>query len=235
MATPHNHAEPGMIADKILLPGDPLRAKYIAETFLEDAVCYNTVRGMLGYTGTYKGKRVSVQGTGMGQPSLHIYVSELIKFYGVKRLLRVGTCGSFSEDLHVRDVVIASGATTDNGINVSRFGSDIHFAPTASFHLVHDMYHQALEMGVQPQIGGVFSSDQFYDDRGAEKHELLRRYGVKVVEMESAELFTLAARHGVEAGCILTVSDNILSHEETTPEERQTTFQTMMKIALEAI
>ena len=234
MATPHNHAEPGMIADKILLPGDPLRAKYIAETFLEDPVCYNTVRGMLGYTGTYKGKRVSVQGTGMGQPSLGIYVSELLMFYGVKRLVRVGTCGAFSEDLHVRDVIIASGATTDNGMNTSRFGN-IHFAPTASFSLVHDMYHSALDMGIDPMIGNVFSSDQFYDDRGNEKHELLRRYGVKVVEMEAAELFTLAARHGAEAGCILTVSDNILSHEEATPEERQTTFETMMKIALEAI
>ncbi len=234
MATPHNHAEPGMIADKILLPGDPLRAKYIAETFLEDAVCFNTVRGMLGFTGTYKGKRVSVMGTGMGQPSLHIYVSELIMFYGVKRLVRVGTCGSFSEDLHTRDVLIASGATTDNGMNASRFGN-IRYSPIASFNLVHDLYHAAEELGIKPQVGNVFSSDQFYDDNGDEKHELLRKYGVKVVEMESAELFTLAARHGVEAGCILTVSDNILTHEETTPEERQTTFENMMKVALEAI
>ncbi len=234
MATPHNHAEPGMIADKILLPGDPLRAKYIAETFLEDAVCFNTVRGMLGFTGTYKGKRVSVMGTGMGQPSLHIYVSELIMFYGVKRLVRVGTCGSFSEDLRTRDVLIASGATTDNGMNASRFGN-IRYSPIASFNLVHDLYHAAEELGIKPQVGNVFSSDQFYDDNGDEKHELLRKYGVKVVEMESAELFTLAARHGVEAGCILTVSDNILTHEETTPEERQTTFENMMKVALEAI
>ena len=203
MGTPHNRAEVGDIAEKILLPGDPLRAKFIAENFLENAVCYNDVRGMYGYTGIYKGERVSVQGTGMGMPSMHIYANELMEVYKVKKLIRVGTCGSLREDVHLKDVVIAIGSTTDSNMNKDRFGS-ISFAPTASFSLLKRAYEIAMEEKVSAIVSNVFTSDKFYDDNAQQKNSLLASYGIAAVDMETCELYTLAAKHHTEALTMLT-------------------------------
>lgn len=169
MGTPHNHAEIGDIAEKVLLPGDPMRAKFIAENFLEDAVCYNEVRGMYGFTGLYKGEKVSIQGTGMGMPSMHIYASELIQNYGAKKLIRIGTCGSLREGINLKDVVIAMASTTDSGMNKDRFGN-ISFAPTASFELLRNAYDKAKELNVHAVVSNIFTSDKFYDDHGKEKN-----------------------------------------------------------------
>lgn len=232
MGTPHNRAEIGDIAEKILLPGDPLRAKFIAENFLENAVCYNDVRGMFGYTGTYKGEKVSVQGTGMGMPSMHIYANELMEVYKVKKLIRVGTCGSLREDVYLKDVVIAMGATTDSNMNKDRFGS-ISFAPTASFSLLKRAYEIAMEKKVPAIVSNIFTSDKFYDDNAQQKNSLLASYGIAAVDMETCELYTLAAKHHVEALTMLTVSDHLLTGEKCTAQERQTSFNDMIKVALE--
>ena len=232
MGTPHNRAEGGDIAEKILLPGDPLRAKFIAENFLENAVCYNDVRGMYGYTGIYKGERVSVQGTGMGMPSMHIYANELMEVYKVKKLIRVGTCGSLREDVHLKDVVIAIGSTTDSNMNKDRFGS-ISFAPTASFSMLKRAYEIAMEEKVSAIVSNVFTSDKFYDDNAQQKNSLLASYGIAAVAMETCELYTLAAKHHTEALTMLTVSDNLITGEKCTTEERQTSFNDMIKVALE--
>lgn len=232
MGTPHNAANKGDIAEKVLLPGDPLRARFIAENFLQDAVCYNEVRGMYGYTGTYKGERVSVQGTGMGMPSMHIYASELIQEYGAKRLIRVGTCGSLREGIDLKDVVIAMASTTDSGMNRDRFGN-ISFAPTASFTLLKNAWDKAQELKVKAVVSNIFTSDKFYDDRGNEKNALLASYGVAAVDMETCELYTLALKYGVDALTMLTVSDNLLTGAKCTAQERQTAFQDMIKVALE--
>ena len=227
----HIEAKPGEIADKILLPGDPLLAKYIAETFLENPVCYNNVRGMLGYTGTYKGERVSVQGTGMGMPSASIYINELIQSYDVKRLIRVGTCGALSTDVHVRDLVIAQGAVTTTGI-IKRNFPYFDFAPIADFHLMKNAYDIAVERGVTTHVGNILSEDSFYKDYTKETLELAK-YGVKGVEMEAAVLYYLGAKFNVETLAICTVSDHIITGEETTSEERQTSFNEMIEIGLE--
>lgn len=232
MGTPHNMANKGDIAEKVLLPGDPMRAKFIAENFLENPVCYNEVRGMYGFTGTYKGERVSVQGTGMGMPSMHIYASELIREYGARRLIRVGTCGSLREGIDLKDVVIAMASTTDSGMNKDRFGS-ISFAPTASFSLLKAAWEKAEELQVKAVVSNIFTSDKFYDDRGNEKNALLASYGVAAVDMETCELYTLALKYGVDALTMLTVSDNLLTGEKCTAEERQTAFLDMIRIALE--
>jgi len=229
----HIAAKPGEIADKILLPGDPLRAKYIAETFLEDAKLYNEVRGMYGYTGTYKGERVSVQGTGMGAPSISIYVNELIQSYEVQKLIRVGTCGAIQKDVKVRDVILAQGATTDSHINNLIFNG-INYAPLADFNLLKNAYDAAVEKGLNLRVGNVFTSDVFYRDNAKEVNELLAKYKVLAIEMESTALYTLAAKYDRQALSVLTVSDHILTGEETSAEERQTTFNEMMEIALEA-
>ncbi len=227
----HIAAQPGAIAEAVLLPGDPLRARFIAEKFLQNPVCYNEVRGMYGYTGSWKGKRVSVQGTGMGQPSLSIYVNELFRFYDVKRAIRVGTTGAVQESTRLRDIIIAMSASTDSAINTHRFGGR-HFAPTASFALVQAAWEAARARGIEPLVGPVASSDIFYDD--AESWKLWAEYGILGIEMEAAELYTLAARFGREALAILTVSDHIAQGTATTAEERQTTFTAMMEIALDA-
>ncbi len=233
MTTPHNQAKMGDIAETVLLPGDPLRAKYIAETFLEDVVQFNSVRNMLGYTGTYKGKRVSVMGTGMGIPSISIYTEELCQFYGVKNMIRVGTCGSMQKDVVLRDVVIAMSASTDSAINLNRFNGQ-SFAPTASFELLNKAYNAAVAQGIKPVVGNVLTSDVFYGDEDAlVTWEKWAKFGVICAEMETAALYTVAAKHGVNALTLLTVSDSIVTHEQTTPEERQETFNDMMKIALE--
>jgi len=228
----HIGAKQGDIAETILLPGDPLRAKYIAETFLEDVVCYNEVRGMLGYTGTYKGERISVQGTGMGVPSISIYVNELIQSYGVKNLIRVGTCGALKKEVKVRDVILAMSATSDSGVNRLQFNG-MDFAPTADFNLLRNAYDAAAEKEMSVHVGNVFTSDSFYRDN-PEIFQKLADYQVLGVEMETSALYTIAAKYGVNALTVLTVSDHIVTGEETTSEERQTTFKEMMIIALEA-
>lgn len=227
----HINAKDGAIAEAVLLPGDPLRAKFIAETFLENPVCYNEVRNMFGYTGTYKGKKVSVQGTGMGQPSLSIYVNELFQFYGVKKAIRIGTCGAIHESTKVRDVIFAMGSCSDSSLMNQRFG-DLHFAPTADWDLLSKAVKAAEDLNVKPLVGTVVSSDLFYDEN--ENWKLWAKYGVLGIEMESAELYTLAKKYGRQALAILTVSDHIAKGESTTAEERQKTFTTMMEIALNA-
>ncbi|WP_174614127.1 purine-nucleoside phosphorylase [Virgibacillus ihumii] len=229
----HIGAKKGDIADKILLPGDPLRAKFIAETFLEDVSQYNKVRGMYGYTGTYKGERISVQGTGMGVPSISIYVNELIQSYDVQKLLRVGTCGAIQKDVKVRDVILAQGATTDSKMNQMIFDG-IDYAPIADFDLLKNAYDTGVEKGMNLRVGNVFTSDTFYRDNAQEINELLAKYKVLAIEMETTALYTLAAKFDRQALSVLTVSDHILTGEETTSEERQTTFNEMMEIALDA-
>ncbi|GGG14022.1 purine nucleoside phosphorylase DeoD-type [Lysinibacillus alkalisoli] len=227
----HINAKKGDIADTILLPGDPLRAKYIAETFLEDVVQYNDVRNMFGYTGTYKGKRISVQGTGMGVPSFSIYAHELMAEYDVQKLIRVGTCGAIQKDVKVRDVIIAQAASTDSKMNEIIFNG-IDYAPTANFDLLLKAYNasQAAELSVK--VGNIFTADMFYSEEN--QNEKLARYGVLGVEMETAALYTLAAKFNRQALAILTVSDHILTGEVTSAEERQTTFNDMIVVALEA-
>jgi len=229
----HIEAKPGDIAESVLLPGDPLRAQRIAEGMLESPVCFNRVRGMLGFTGTWKGRRVSVMGTGMGQPSLSIYVNELLREYGVKRLVRVGTCGSLREDIAVRDVVIAMSASTDSNMNGIRFPS-MHYAPTADYGLLKAAEETAAAKGFRVRVGPVLSSDAFYtEDQDAWK--LWARFGVLAVEMESAELFTLAAKFGARALSVLTVSDSLVSHEAMTSAERETSMRETAEIALTAV
>ncbi len=228
----HINAKEGAIAESVLLPGDPLRAKFIAENFLENPVCYNEVRGMYGFTGTYKGKRVSVQGTGMGQPSISIYATELFKFYGVQNAIRVGTCGSVQENVALRDVLLAQAACTDSSLNTQRFNG-MHYAPASDFSLLKQADLQAEKMGLKHTVGLCVSSDNFYDDK--ENWKLWAKYGVVGIEMESAELYTLAAKFKRKALAILTVSDHILLGGETTAEERQTSFTNMIKLALETI
>lgn len=229
----HIMAKEGAIAETVLLPGDPLRAKFIAENFLEDVVCYNEVRGMYGYTGTYKGKKVSIQGTGMGLPSHSIYVNELIQFYGAKRLIRIGSAGSMNDNVNVRDIVLAQSASTNSGINKRRFNG-LDYAPTAAFDLLYNAYNIAKDKGANVKVGNVLSSDLFYDDTEFSIKKWAD-YGCLAVEMETAELYTVAAKYNVEALSILTISDHIFKGEETTPEERQNTFTDMMEIALQLI
>ncbi|MBN6185529.1 purine-nucleoside phosphorylase [Aneurinibacillus sp. BA2021] len=227
----HIGAKQGDIAESILLPGDPLRAKYIAETFLEGATCYNEVRGMLGFTGTYKGKRISVQGTGMGVPSISIYTNELIREYGVKNLIRVGTCGGIQKDIHVRDVILAMTSCTDSNINRLTFpGFD--FAPCADFDLLKTAYEAGGEKGLHVRVGNILTADVFYRE-SMDMVKKLAEHGVLAVEMETTALYTIAAKYGVHALSILTVSDHIFTGEETTAEERQTTFNDMIVMALE--
>jgi purine-nucleoside phosphorylase len=227
----HIAAKTGEIAEVVLLPGDPLRAKFIAETFLQDAVQYNAVRNMFGYTGLYKGKRVSVQGTGMGIPSISIYVNELFRDYGVQRALRIGTAGALQSTVKLRDMVIAMSASTDSGANVLRFEGR-SFAPTASFSLLKTAYDAAWARGWEPKVGGVVSSDMFYTEE-PDDWKRWARYGCLAVEMECAELYTLAAKYGRDALCLLTISDSMITGETTSAEERQTTFTAMMEVALE--
>lgn len=229
----HIAAQPGEIAEKILLPGDPLRAKYIAEKFLDNPKCYNEVRGMLGYTGTYKGVPVSVQGTGMGMPSAAIYVNELVREYGVKKLIRVGTCGSIQKDVHVRDLVIAQAAATSSNIIRNDFPKH-DFPQIADFDLLLKSYHLAKEKGFNIHVGNVLSDDVFYKDSMDEVFRL-GEHGVLGIEMEAAVIYYLAAKYHVQALAIMTVSDHILTGEETSSEERQETFDEMMIVALEAI
>lgn len=227
----HIGAKENDIARTVLLPGDPLRAKFIAENFLEDPVCYNEVRGMYGFTGTYKGEKVSVQGTGMGIPSLSIYVNELITQYGVKNLIRVGTCGAMQPDIKIRDVILAMTSSTNSAINKLRFNG-MDYAPAASFKLLKRAYDAAMEKGLDIRVGNVLSSDTFYDD-DPDSWRLWAKFGVLAVEMETTGLYTLAAKYGVDALTILTVSDSLVTGQVTSSEEREKTFKDMIEIALE--
>ncbi|MGI6778225.1 MAG: purine-nucleoside phosphorylase [Acetivibrionales bacterium] len=232
--TPHiETGEKGIIAETILLPGDPLRAKFISDNFLDNPVQFNSVRNMLGYTGTYKGKRVSVMGTGMGMPSIGIYSYELIHFYGVKNLIRIGSCGSLREEVKVRDIVIGMSASTNSNF-ASQYNLPGTYAPTASWKLLKKAVEIAGEKGIEAKVGNILSSDIFYDD-DPESWKKWARMGVLAVEMEAAALYMNAARAGVDALCILTVSDSMVTHEATTSEERQNTFTQMMEIALELV
>ena len=226
----HIAAKENEIAETVLLPGDPLRAKYIAETFLENTTCYNEVRNMFGYTGTYKGQRVSVQGTGMGVPSISIYITELMQSYNVQNLIRVGTCGAIQKDVKVRDVILAMSASTDSQMNRIIFGG-IDFAPTANFELLKTAYDAGVAKGLNLKVGNVFTEDLFYNDNA--DHEKWAQYQILALEMESAALYTLAAKFGRRALSVLTVSDHILTGEATSAEERQTTFNDMIEVALE--
>lgn len=227
----HIEAKEGQIAETVLLPGDPLRAKYIAETFLTDVEQYNRVRNMFGYTGTYKGRRVSVQGTGMGIPSMMIYAEELITGYNVKNLIRVGTAGGMQKDVKVRDVILAQGATTDSAVVMNTFNGQVQFAPIADFELLKTAYDSALEQGMKVKVGNILSADRFYNEELDKKK--LADYGVLATEMEAAGLYTLAAKYNRRALAILTISDHLITGEETTSDERETTFNDMMIVALE--
>ena len=227
----HIAAKNGEIADTILLPGDPKRAKWIAENFLENAVCYTDIRGMLGFTGTYKGKRISVQGTGMGIPSMSIYITELMKDYGVKTLIRVGSAGSYQEDVKIRDIVVALSTSTDSNINNRRF-KGASFAPTVNFDLLSKVLKTAEEKNIKIKAGNILTSDEFYNDDST-YFKKWAEFGVLAVEMETAALYTLASKYKAKALSILTISDSLVSPEITSSEEREKTFNEMIELALE--
>jgi purine-nucleoside phosphorylase len=229
----HIGAERGQVAPTVLLPGDPLRARWIAENFLDDATCYSEVRGMFGFTGTWQGHPVSVQGSGMGQPSMSIYVNELFKDYDVRRIVRVGSCGALTEQVALRDVVIASGACTDSSMNRLRFHG-LDYAPVADFGLLRAAHDAAAAReDVTAHVGLIFSGDTFYTPR-PELTEPMVAHGVLAVEMEASALYTLAASYGRQALAVCTVSDHMVTGEETTSQEREQTFTPMVEIALAA-
>ena len=227
----HIGAKAGDIAETVLLPGDPKRAKWIAENYLENLFCYTDIRGMLGFTGTYKGKKVSIQGTGMGIPSISIYITELMKDYGVKNLIRVGSAGSYQKDVNVRDVVIAMSTSTDSNINNRRFNG-ANFSPTANFELFKTALKVAEEKNIKIKAGNVLTSDEFYNDN-SDYYKKWADFGVLAVEMETAGLYTLAAKYKTRALSILTISDSLVSPEITSAEEREKTFSEMIELALE--
>lgn len=227
----HIGAQKGDIADTVLMPGDPLRAKYIAENFLENASCYTEVRGMYGFTGTYKGKKVSVQGSGMGIPSIGIYVNELIDQYDVKKIMRIGSCGAFHKDVKIRDVILAMSASTNSSLNDITFRG-MTFAPTASYTLFSKAVSAAEKLGIDFHAGNILSTDIFYND-DPEEWKIWADHNVLAVEMEAAALYTIAAKKGIDALTILTVSDSFITDEVTSSEEREKTFTQMMELALE--
>lgn len=230
MATPHNSAEKGDIAKTVLMPGDPLRAKFIAENYLENPVCYNQVRGMLGYTGTYRGVRISVQGSGMGMPSMGIYSHELFNEYDVENIIRIGTAGALSDNVNLRDIVIAMSASTNSNY-ANQYGLSGTYAPTASYKLLSEVVKFSESLNLNYHVGNVLSSDTFYDESGSLSE--WKKMGVLAVEMETASLYMNAVRSGKNALCILTVSDCPFRNLSTTAEERQTSFRDMMEVALD--
>lgn len=229
----HIDAPKSAIAPIVLLPGDPLRAKYIAETYLTDPKCYNTVRNAFGYTGYFEGVRVSVQATGMGIPSMSIYATELMVDYDVQVLIRVGTAGGLSPNIHVRDVVLAQGSTTDSSIILNTFGAGMYFAPLADFKLLDEAFHQAQTQGLAVQVGNVLGEDRFYNDE-MDRHKLIK-YGVLATEMETPALYLLARKYQRQALAILTVSNHLVTGEETTAIERQTSFDDMIALAFAVV
>ena len=228
--TPHINAPEGAFADTVLMPGDPLRSKFIAENFLENAELVNNVRGVQGYTGTYEGKRVSVMASGMGMPSIGIYSYELFNFYDVKNIIRIGSAGAMSEKLHLMDIVAAMSAYTDSSFG-AQFGIRGHLAPCCSYELLHKAVEAGKKIGREIVCGPVYSSDVFYDE--GKNSSALRKLGVLAVEMESAALYLNAARAGKNALCLCTISDSIVTGESMPAEQRQISFREMMKIALE--
>jgi purine-nucleoside phosphorylase len=229
----HIGAAPGEIAERVLMPGDPLRAKWIAETYLEDAKCYSTVRNMLGFTGLYQRVPISVQGSGMGMPSCAIYTHELINDYGVRTLIRVGSCGALQDSLRLRDVIAASASSTDSAMNRARFDGLVDYAPVADFGLLRAAVESAERRGIAMRVGPIFAADAFYSDR-PDLYPTLADYGVLAVEMESAALYTIAARFRARALSLLTVSDHILTGEHAPAQEREQTYSQMIEIALDA-
>jgi len=228
----HIGAEPGDIAERVLLPGDPMRAKWIAETFLDDPKCYTEVRGMLGFTGTWQGTRVSVQGSGMGMPSASIYTHELINEYGVRSVIRIGSCGALALDLDLGDVIAAIGAATDSNMNRFRFDGLIDYAPVADFGLLRASVEAAERRGVTMRVGSILAADAFYTDR-PDLYDTLAEYGVLAVEMESAAIYTIAARYRAKALTILTVSDHIKRGEKMASAQREKGFSDMVRIGLD--
>ena len=226
----HIQASRGEIAETVLLAGDPLRAKFVAEHYLDNPVCYNEVRAVYGYTGTFKGRQVSVQGTGMGMPSIAIYAHELLNEYGAKRLIRIGSCGAMQSHIQLGDIVLAQAACSDGAFNRNRFNGD-DFAPIASFSLLNKTVQLAEKQGLKPHVGNILSSDFFYNDP-VDIWKKWAKYGVLAVEMESAALYTLAAKHGAEALCILTVSDHLETREAMSAAERERGFGAMAELAL---
>lgn len=229
--TPHIEAKAGDFAKTVLMPGDPLRAKFIAETYLENIRCVNQVRGMLGFTGTYKGKEVSVMGSGMGMPSIGIYSYELYNFYDVDNIIRVGSAGAIQDDINVMDVVIGMGATMVSSY-ADQFGCPGHLAPLADYHLLSTAVESAKELGTEVKVGNILSEDIFYNDRPNSK-DCFKKMGVMAVEMESGALYLNAARAGKRALCILTISDHIYRPEELSSRQRQLGFGKMIEVALE--
>ncbi len=230
--TIHIGAEPGQIAETVLMPGDPLRAKWAAGRFLDDAVCVNQVRGMLGFTGTWRGERVTIQGSGMGMASMSIYANELIRDYGARTLIRVGSAGAMQPDVHIRDIILAQTATSLSTPSSGIF-REINFAPCADFGLLRAAHAAATGQGARVHVGGIYSSDVFYDER-PDLNEIMTRHGILAVEMEAAELYNLAARHKVRALALLTVSDHLLTHEALSSQDREQSFGEMIEIALTA-
>ncbi len=230
--TIHIGAKPGEIAETVLMPGDPYRAKWAAETFLDDVRLVNEVRGMLGFSGTWRGNRVTIQGSGMGMPSLSIYANELIRDYGAKTLIRIGSCGAMQETVQIRDIILAMTATTLSTPSRGIF-REVNFAPCADWSLLRAAVAATEARGTPLHVGGIYSSDVFYDER-PDLNEQMTRHGILGVEMEAAELYILAARHGVRALAVLTVSDHLLTHEALSAEDREQSFGDMVEIALEA-
>ncbi|RMH40045.1 MAG: purine-nucleoside phosphorylase [Alphaproteobacteria bacterium] len=230
--TIHIGAAPGDIAETVLMPGDPLRAKWAAETFLDDAVCVNRVRGMLGFTGTWRGHRVTIHGSGMGMPSISIYANELVRDYGARTLVRIGSCGGMQPHVKLRDVVIAMTASSVSTPSSTIF-REVNFAPAADFGLLRAAAEAARRLGVPHHVGGIYSSDTFYDER-EDLNAVLTRHGILGVEMEAAELYNVAARHGARALGIMTVSDHLQTGEALPAAEREQSFADMVRIALEA-
>ncbi|OKY27784.1 MULTISPECIES: purine-nucleoside phosphorylase [Thalassotalea] len=233
MTTPHIEANPGDFAKTVLMPGDPLRAKFIAENFLENAKCITRVRNMLGYTGTYKGQEISVMGSGMGIPSISIYATELYKDFGVENIIRIGSCGAVRDDIKVRDVIIGMAASTDSNVNRQRF-NHCDFAACADFSLLQNVVNTAEKLGKPVHVGNVFTADLFYTPQ-PEMFKTMENMGVLAVEMEAAGLYGVAAEYGKKALAVFTVSDHIKTGEQTTADERENTFKDMMELTLESV
>ncbi len=233
MSTPHISANLGDFAETVLMPGDPLRAKFIAENFLDDIKCVTKVRNMFGYTGTYKGKAISVMGSGMGIPSISIYATELYKNFGVENIIRVGSCGAVRDDIKIRDVIVGMAASTDSNVNRMRF-NQCDFAAIADFSLLHKVVNTAERLDKEIHVGNIFSADLFYTPQ-PEMFTLMENHGILAVEMEAAGLYGVAAELGKKALTVLTVSDHIKTGEQTTADERESTFKDMMELTLESI
>jgi purine-nucleoside phosphorylase len=233
MSTPHISANLGDFAETVLMPGDPLRAKFIADNFLENVKCVTQVRNMFGYTGTYKGKKVSVMGSGMGVPSISIYATELYKDFGVENIIRIGSCGAVRDDIKIRDIIIGMAASTDSNVNRQRF-NQYDFAAIADFSLLHSVVKTAERLNKKVHVGNIFTADLFYTPQ-PEMFAMMEKYGILAVEMEAAGLYGVAAEFGKKALAVLTVSDHIKTGEQTSADERESTFKDMMELTLESV